>query len=449
MQIREARSQDKGSKAERDGHTSALDCSARQRVSAMRGAGIYVKRVMPVVPAAIVVNIDNAEHFVTTDSSHQWIAAPARQEDPPHNVDYNSQDTIKQLMLRYSEHGRTTPLFLTKRDELVSTRFTTVTPGRSSSGRLHPLVNLTNGGYMFQGLPIWRSASLPSSQTTCRKPRDAFSKKPCISNGAASFDTIFRELGCRTQIVEQEQQHMRMQSSLAMAEATLPPLGMAALAIWDRPPDPRRFSIGAPSAIEPAEVRRSLDPGSLQQAEAARKGGAAFLAPRDRGSYSWKTEWIACFITMIIGDSFAPFLLPKWAQLHIVRFRRRNKHCALEGIAQGNQAMTARPPAAGVSEVHWHPAAAAAREGLSQLQLLEGTAPNPVENDATSATGGGEAPAEDAAWPWSVKPIEENAATAATDERTDAQRPRPIHVDSAGVNDGQKCWSCSCTAQEG
>eukprot|EP00959_Pyramimonas_sp_CCMP1952_P125717 2629015-Pyramimonas_sp.AAC.1 len=35
---------------------------------------------------------------------------------------------------------------------------------------------------------------------------------------------------------------------------------MAALAIWNRPPDPRLFSVGAPSAIEPAEVRRSLEP---------------------------------------------------------------------------------------------------------------------------------------------------------------------------------------------
>ncbi|CAK0881407.1 unnamed protein product, partial [Prorocentrum cordatum] len=69
----------------------------------------------------------------------------------------------------------------------------------------------------------------------------------------------------RTRVVEQEQQQLRadverIQASLATAEATLPPLDMAALAVWDRPPDPRLYSIGAATAVQPSEVRRALEP---------------------------------------------------------------------------------------------------------------------------------------------------------------------------------------------
>eukprot|EP00959_Pyramimonas_sp_CCMP1952_P014197 300528-Pyramimonas_sp.AAC.1 len=79
------------------------------------------------------------------------------------------------------------------------------------------------------------------------------------------MDTSVRELNQRTHTVEQEQQQMRqeverIQPQLAMAEATLPTFDMAALAVWDRPPDPHLYTIGAPSAIQPAEVKRALEP---------------------------------------------------------------------------------------------------------------------------------------------------------------------------------------------
>ncbi|CAK0868529.1 unnamed protein product, partial [Prorocentrum cordatum] len=79
------------------------------------------------------------------------------------------------------------------------------------------------------------------------------------------IDTCMRDLDSHTHITEQEQQQLkadieRTQSPLAMAMATLPPLDMAALAARDRPPDPHLYSIGAPPAVQPAEVRRSLKP---------------------------------------------------------------------------------------------------------------------------------------------------------------------------------------------
>eukprot|EP00959_Pyramimonas_sp_CCMP1952_P111690 2336215-Pyramimonas_sp.AAC.1 len=79
------------------------------------------------------------------------------------------------------------------------------------------------------------------------------------------LDTSVRELSQRANTFEQDQLQMRqdverIQSQLAMAEATLPAFDMAALAVWDRPPDPHLYTIGAPSAIQPAEIKRALEP---------------------------------------------------------------------------------------------------------------------------------------------------------------------------------------------
>ncbi|CAK0883752.1 unnamed protein product, partial [Prorocentrum cordatum] len=199
-----------------------------------------------VVPAAIVVNDVSAELIVTIDSSPPLTAELAPLEGPPHNFEIDSCGANMQMTQSYTVRWRTAPPFLTTSDVLARARYTVVAPGKDTSGLRRFPANLTDSGYVFQSLPGWKSARQQWGRVD-------------------AFDTSLRELGSRTQLVEQEQQQMRTdiertQSSLAIAEATLPPRDIAALAVWDRPPDPHLYSIGAPSAIEPAEVRRSVEP---------------------------------------------------------------------------------------------------------------------------------------------------------------------------------------------
>ncbi|CAK0806208.1 unnamed protein product, partial [Prorocentrum cordatum] len=80
-----------------------------------------------------------------------------------------------------------------------------------------------------------------------------------------TLDYTVRDINQRAHVVETKQQQLRadterIQASFAMAETTFPPLDLAALAVWDRPPDSRFYSFGAATAVQSSEVYRALEP---------------------------------------------------------------------------------------------------------------------------------------------------------------------------------------------
>ncbi|CAK0812347.1 unnamed protein product [Prorocentrum cordatum] len=96
------------------------------------------------------------------------------------------------------------------------------------------------------------------------------------------IDTCMRDLGKCAHIDEKEQQKLkadieRIQSSLVMAEATPPPLDMAALAVWERPPDPHLGSAGVLIASSPYQRRLFHS-----EAPLSRAGGGDSLVPWPR-----------------------------------------------------------------------------------------------------------------------------------------------------------------------